>query len=85
MYLNRSNTQAIPARALVDTGVDLLVVRRPEVVLSVTATNVGDVQTQDLDAYPLPGRAFFATLTVRFDPRRAPSTPPSSISPERSP
>jgi iron complex outermembrane receptor protein len=71
MYLNRSNTQAIPGRALVDAGVDILAVRRPEVLLSVTATNVGDVQTQDLDAYPLPGRALFATLTLRLDLRRA--------------
>ena len=84
MYLNRSNTQSIPARALVDTGLDVLAMRRPEVLLSVTATNVGNVQTQDLDAYPLPGRAFFATLTVRFDLRRAPPIPQPSASSERS-
>jgi hypothetical protein len=62
----------------VDAGVDLMVLRRPEVVLSFNATNVGDVQTRDLDSYPIPGRAFLASLTVRLDlPRTLPSTPPS--------
>jgi hypothetical protein len=51
------------------------------VVLSFNATNVGDVQTRDLDSYPLPGRAFLATLSVRLDlPRTLPSTPPSMSS-----
>ena len=78
MWVNRSNTQSIAGRVLVDAGMDLMVLRRPEVVLSFNATNVGDVQTRDLDSYPLPGRAFLATLTVRLDlPRTLPSTPPS--------
>lgn len=82
MYVNRSNTEfrAIPGRALLDAGVDVLVLRRPELVASFTATNIGDVHTQDFAAYPLPGRAFFATLTFRLDLRGAapgslPSTP----------
>ena len=82
MYVNRSNTAflAIQGRALLDAGVDVLVLRRPELVASFTATNIGDVQTRDFDAYPLPGRAFFATLTFRLDlapagPRLTPSTP----------
>ncbi len=82
MYVNRSNTEflAIQGRALFDAGVDVLVLRRPELVASFTATNIGDVQTRDFDAYPLPGRAFFATLTFRLDlssPRSSaqPSTP----------
>ena len=81
MWLNRSNTQSIAGRVLVDAGVDVLVFRRPEVVLSFNATNIGDVQTRDLDAYPLPGRAYFASLTMRFDlGRAAASTPPSFFS-----
>jgi hypothetical protein len=81
MWVNRSNTQSIAGRVLVDAGVDLTVLRRPEVVLSFNATNVGDVQTRDLDSYPLPGRAFLATLSVRLDlPRTLPSTPPSMSS-----
>jgi hypothetical protein len=64
--------------------VDVLVLRRPELVASFTATNIGDVQTRDYDAYPLPGRAFFATLTFRLDlARPASSSPPST--PEVSP
>ncbi|HZJ53222.1 MAG TPA: TonB-dependent receptor, partial [Myxococcaceae bacterium] len=78
MWLNRSNTQSIAGRVLVDAGVDLMVLRRPELVLSFNATNLGDVQTRDLASYPLPGRAFLATLAVRLDlPRAPPLTPPS--------
>ena len=84
MYLDRSNVQFIEGRVLFDAGVDLLAIRRPEVVLSLNATNIGDVHTRDNDAYPLPGRAFFATLTVRLDLGRAPFTTPS-VSSEGSP
>ena len=73
VWLNRSNTQSIAGRVLLDAGLDVRVLRRPEVVLSLNATNLGDVQTRDLDAYPLPGRAYLATLTVRLD---LPRTPP---------
>jgi len=80
VWLNRSNTQSIAGRVLFDAGLDVRVLRRPEVVLSLNATNLGDVQTRDLDAYPLPGRAFLATLTVRLDlPRTPPSTTPSVV------
>ena len=75
MFLNRSNTQAIAGRVLVDAGVEVMAVRRPEVLLSFNATNLGDVQTRDFDAYPLPGRALFATLTVRLDLGRAKESP----------
>ncbi len=79
VWLNRSNTQSIAGRVLLDAGLDVRVLRRPEVVLSLNATNLGDVQTRDLDAYPLPGRAYLATLTVRLDlPRTPPSTPQSA-------
>ncbi len=80
VWLNRSNTQSIAGRVLLDAGLDLRVLRRPEIVLSLNATNLGDVQTRDLDAYPLPGRAYLATVTVRLDlPRTPPSIPPSSL------
>jgi iron complex outermembrane receptor protein len=81
MWVNRSNTsnRAIPGRVLVDAGVDVRVLRRPEVILSFNGTNLGDVQTRDLDSYPLPGRAFLATLTVHLDLKPA-STPPSPSS-----
>jgi vitamin B12 transporter len=85
MWLNRSNTQSIAGRVLVDAGVDVVAFRRPEVVVSFNATNIGDVQTRDLDAYPLPGRAFFGTLTLRLDLGRAPDSKPSSVSSEGTP
>jgi len=85
VWLNRSNTQSIAGRVLVDAGLDLRVLRRPDVLLSFNATNLGDVETRDLDAYPLPGRAYLATLTVRLDlPRTSPSTP-LSVSTEGTP
>lgn len=85
MWLNRSNTQSIAGRVLLDAGLDVRVLRRPEVVLSVNATNLGDVQTRDLDAYPLPGRAYLATLTVRLDLPRTPPSTPKSVSTEGTP
>ena len=85
MWLNRSNTQSIAGRVLVDAGLDVLVLRRPEVVLSFNATNLGDVQTRDLDSYPLPGRAFLATLAVRLDLRRSSAPNPPSVSSEGTP
>ena len=85
MWLNRSNTQSIAGRVLVDAGLDVMVLRRPEVLLSFNATNLGDVQTRDLDAYPLPGRAYLATLTVRLDLRGAAASTPPSVSSEGTP
>jgi vitamin B12 transporter len=83
MWLNRSNTQSIAGRVLVDAGLDVRVLRHPEVIVSLSGTNLGDVQTRDLDAYPLPGRAFLATLTVHLDLK--PSSTPQSLSPEKAP
>jgi iron complex outermembrane receptor protein len=85
MWVNRSNTQSIAGRVLVDAGLDLRVLRRPDVVLSFNVTNLGDVETRDLDAYPLPGRAYLATLTVRLDVPRTPAAPPPSVSTEETP
>jgi vitamin B12 transporter len=85
MWLNRSNTQSIAGRVLLDAGLDVRVLRRPEVVLSLNATNLGDVQTRDLDAYPLPGRAYLATLTVRLDLPRTPPSTPQPVSTEGTP
>jgi len=85
MWLNRSNTQFIAGRVLLDAGIDVRVLHRPDVVLSLNATNLGDVQTRDLDAYPLPGRAYLATLTVRLDAPRTPSSTSPSVTSEGTP
>ena len=52
-------------------------------MVSVTATNLGDVQTRDFTGYPLPGRALFASLSMRLDLGR--STDTTSVSIEGSP
>jgi len=83
MFTNRSNTHVLEGRAMVDAGIDLLLWKRPDVLISLWSTNVGDVQARDFDAYPLPGRAFYATLTLRLDPGRPGST--SSAVPEARP
>ena len=83
MWVNRSNTRSIDGRVLVDAGVDVRMLRQPEVILSFNGTNLGDVQTRDLDSYPLPGRAFLATLTVHLDLK--PAFTPPSLSSEKTP
>ena len=85
MWLNRSNTQFIAGRVLLDAGIDVRVLHRPDVVLSLNATNLGDVQTRDLDAYPLPGRAYLTTLTVHLDAPRTPSSTSPSVTSEGTP
>jgi outer membrane cobalamin receptor len=85
MFLNRSNTQFLEGRALVDAGIDVLVWKRPAVTFSFWSTNLGDVQVRDLDAYPLPGRAFYATVTLRLDLASPGSTPTPSVVSEGSP
>jgi iron complex outermembrane receptor protein len=84
MWVNRTNTIALDGRVMLDAGVDLTVLRRPTVVLSLWGTNLTGVEARDLDAYPLPGRALYATLTVRFGDGPTPP-PPSSVSHEALP
>ena len=87
MFVNRSNTEAlaVAARAMVDVGADLLVLAHPQLLVSFTATNVTDVQTRDVNGYPLPGRAYFATIGVRWDAATSASPSNRSVSPEGSP
>ena len=84
MWVNRTNTIALAGRVMLDAGVDVQLLRRPTVTLSLWGTNLTGVEARDLDAYPLPGRALFATLTVRFG-EPLPPTPPSSVVPEALP
>jgi vitamin B12 transporter len=74
-FTNRTETLSIPARALVNVGVTARPLRDPLVTLSAELKNVLDVQTQDVDGYPLPPRALFLTLGFGWDAPRAPSTP----------
>ncbi|HUM10832.1 MAG TPA: TonB-dependent receptor [Myxococcaceae bacterium] len=87
MFVDRTNTEAlaIGARALVDAGVEVMILRRPQLVLSVTGTNLGDVHTEDFAGYPLPGRAFFASVSLRLDLGRSNTTTMPSVPIEGSP
>ena len=63
--INRTQTVALPARAPVNAGVVLrLLQAAPLVDLGLEVKNALDVQTQDMDGYPLPGRSAFVTLQM---------------------
>lgn len=78
-FMNRTETLSIPDRAFVNVGVTALPLaawlKEPRVTVSAELKNVLDVQTQDLDGYPLPPRAFFVTVGVQWDVQRAPREP----------
>ena len=70
-FMNRTQTLAIPARAMVNVGVTVMplhaVLKEPRVTVSAELKNVLDVQTQDVDGYPLPPRAVFVTAGLQWD------------------
>lgn len=66
-YMNRSETLALGPRAFVNVGVSSTPWKDPAVTVSFEVKNVLDVQTQDLDGYPLPPRAAFFTLAMAWD------------------
>ncbi|MEW6432162.1 MAG: TonB-dependent receptor [Myxococcota bacterium] len=66
-YMNRTETLALGPRAFVNVGVSSTPWRRPAVTVGLEVKNLLDVQTQDLDGYPLPPRAAFFTLALAWD------------------
>ena len=70
-FTNRTETLVLPARAFVNVGVTATPFKNPQVTVSAELKNVLDVQTQDLDGYPLPPRAFFVTLGFAWEPKPA--------------
>jgi vitamin B12 transporter len=63
--VNRSGSLSLPGHVFVNTGLDVVVLNRtPRLTASVQLNNILNVQGQDLDGYPLPGRAVFATLAL---------------------
>ncbi len=63
--VNRSGSLSLPGHVFLNAGLDVVVWNRaPRVTASVQVNNLLDVQGQDLDGYPLPGRAVFATLAL---------------------
>ena len=63
--VNRSGDLTLPGHVFVGAGVEVVVLpRSPRLSAAVQVTNLFDVQGQDLDGYPLPGRAVYATLSL---------------------
>lgn len=64
---NRTGTLVLPARAFVNAGVTVMPWKAPRVTVSAEVKNLLDVQTQDVDGYPLPPRALFVTLGLAWE------------------
>jgi outer membrane cobalamin receptor len=70
-YLDPANLVRMPARLLVGAGLAITTpLERARLVVS--AQNLTDSRISDLAGYPLPGRAFFATLSLFTNPRSQP-------------
>ncbi|MBX7097977.1 MAG: TonB-dependent receptor [Myxococcaceae bacterium] len=67
-YANRTEAVVLPARALVTVGLGSKLPLAWPVTVSAEVRNLLDVQTMDLDGYPLPGRGFFLSLGVALSP-----------------
>ena len=72
-FLDRANVRRVDSRALYGVGLDVAL-PLPGVHLALEAKNVGDDRTRDALGFPLPGRAFFATLSYGFgrDAKKSP-------------
>ncbi len=70
-FTNRTETLVLPDRAFVNVGVTVMPWKNPQITVSAELKNVLDVQTQDLDGYPLPPRAFFVTVGFAWEPKPA--------------
>ncbi len=72
-FTNRTETLFLEERAFVNVGLVATVTRRPELQVAGELKNLLDVQSQDLDGYPLPGRAAYVTAAVAWDFASSPS------------
>jgi vitamin B12 transporter len=66
-FLNRTETLWLPERALVSVGATCELTRSPLLSVSFEVKNLLDVQSADLDGYPLPPRAAYLTLGLTWD------------------
>ncbi len=69
-FINRTEAVALPARAFVNVGIASTPWKNPAVTIAFDVKNLLDVQSQDLDGYPLPPRAAFLSLAVAWDAGR---------------
>jgi vitamin B12 transporter len=65
-FINRTEAVALPARAFVNVGIASTPWKNPRVTVAFDVKNLLDVQSQDLDGYPLPPRAAFLSLAVAW-------------------
>jgi vitamin B12 transporter len=69
--VNRAGSLSLPGHVFVGAGLDVLLWSRgPRLTASLQVKNLFDVQGQDLDGYPLPGRSFFVTLALSLGETR---------------
>jgi iron complex outermembrane receptor protein len=66
-FTNRTQTLSLPARAFLNLAVTSTPLKNPALTIGFEVKNVLDVQTQDVDGYPLPPRAAFMTLAIAWD------------------
>jgi len=66
-FMNRTETLSLPARAFVNGGIASTPWKNPALTVSLDVKNLLDVQTQDIDGYPLPPRAAFVSLAFAWD------------------
>jgi len=66
VIVNRAGILMLPGHVFVGAGVDVVLwnASQRRITASVQLSNIFNVQGQDLDGYPLPGRAVFATLAL---------------------
>jgi iron complex outermembrane receptor protein len=70
-FINRTQTASLPGRAVVNAGVSTAFTAGFDFTASFELKNALDVPAQDVDGYPLPGRAAYLTLAIALE--RGPS------------
>jgi iron complex outermembrane receptor protein len=65
-FTNRTEDLSLPARALVNASVEVQLPFAPACRAALEVKNAFDARVQDVDGYPLPGRAFFLGLKAQL-------------------
>jgi vitamin B12 transporter len=63
-FINRTEEAVLPGRTFLHAGLSSTLGQRPEWTVSLELKNLLDAQAEDLDGYPLPGRAAYLTVAV---------------------
>jgi vitamin B12 transporter len=65
-FVNRTEEAVLPGRTFFHAGLSSTFGRTPEWTVSLELKNLLDAQAEDLDGYPLPGRAAYVTVAAAF-------------------